>query len=343
MEQERKALGWGNDVRPAYVLRAYDPAQKRRCRQLIAQADAVIWGSCPYGMILPRLLRRRLTFSYSERLFKEGKSGFGFWGRAVKYGVFLRAPQKNHYLLCSSAYAAGDYGLLGQFRGRALRWGYFPQAVQYDLPALMGKKQPGSILWVGRMIGWKHPEYALETARRLKALGCAFTMELVGTGALEEGLRAQVESWGLREQVRLSGAVTPEQVRTKMERAAVFLITSDQNEGWGAVLNEAMNSGCAVVTCRATGAAPFLVEDGKNGFLYENDRIDILTERTRFLLEHPEKARELGENAYQTITQTWNSHCAARRLLELAQDLAAGRQPELPAEGPCSIAPIIEG
>ena len=95
MEQERKALGWGNDVRPAYVLRAYDPAQKRRCRQLIARADAVIWGSCPYGMILPRLLRRRLTFSYSERLFKEGKSGFGFWGRAVKYGVFLRAPEES--------------------------------------------------------------------------------------------------------------------------------------------------------------------------------------------------------------------------------------------------------
>lgn len=342
MEQERRAMGWGNDSRPEYVLRAYDPAQRQRCRQLIAQADAVIWGSCPYHMILPRLLRHKLTFTYSERLFKEGKSGFGFWGRAIKYGLFLRAPQKNHYLLCSSAYTAADHALLHQFQGRALRWGYFPQTVEQSLPALMAQKQPGTILWAGRMIGWKHPEYALETARRLKTAGCPFTMELVGTGALEQTLRAQVEAWDLQDCVRLTGAATPEQVRAKMDRAAIFLITSDQNEGWGAVLNESMNSGCAVVTCRATGAAPFLVEDGKNGLLFEKLDVDALVEKTRYLLEHPAQARQMGENACCTIMQTWNSHCAAARLIALIEALAAGRQPELPATGPCSPAPNLE-
>ena len=36
-------------------------------------------------------------------------------------------------------------------------------------------------------------------------------------------------------------------------------------EGWGAVVNEAMNSGCAVVADHMIGAAPWLIRQGENG------------------------------------------------------------------------------
>lgn len=65
-------------------------------------------------------------------------------------------------------------------------------------------------------------------------------MELVGNGELQQEMERLVAREGLQEQVKLTGACTPEQVRRKMERAAIFLVTSDQNEGWGAVVNEAM-------------------------------------------------------------------------------------------------------
>lgn len=157
MELERKNMGWGTTDIPAYVLQAYDPAQRKKCRKLIREADVVIWGSCPYWMILPRLLAHKLTFCYSERIFKEGLSGFGYWGRVIKYGLLYRPPQKNHYLLASSAYTAADHARLHEFRGKALRWGYFPQTIGYDLPQLMTEKNPTSILWAARMIPWKHP------------------------------------------------------------------------------------------------------------------------------------------------------------------------------------------
>ena len=43
------------------------------------------------------------------------------------------------------------------------------------------------------------------------------------------------------------GALKPADVRKEMERADIFLFTSDYKEGWGAVLNEAMNARCAIV------------------------------------------------------------------------------------------------
>ena len=343
MEQERKNMGWGTGNVPSYVLHAYDSAQREKCRALVRDADVVIWGSCPYGMILPRLLKRKLTFCYSERIFKEGKTGFGYWGRVVKYGLLRRYPQKNHYLLASSAYAAADYALLHEFRGRALRWGYFPQTMHYDLPQLMAGKEPCSILWVARLIPLKHPEYAIQAAKQLRKQGFRFTLELVGNGEMQQELETLVAKEGLQPWVKLTGACTPEEVRRKMERAAVFLFTSDQNEGWGAVANEAMNSGCAVVACHATGSAPFLIEDGKNGLLFEVNDQAGLTEKIRFLLEHPEAGERMGAEAYRTITEEWNSECAAARLMALSRDLLEGHTPELPQSGPCSPAPIIEG
>ena len=79
-----------------------------------------------------------------------------------------------------------------------------------------------------------------------------------------------IRSKGVEDCVEMLGAMSPDEVRAYMERADVFLFTSDFNEGWGAVLNESMNSGCAVVASHAIGSVPFLIKDGVNGLIYEN-------------------------------------------------------------------------
>ena len=341
MTQERRALGWKSDSQPDYVIHSYEPNQAKRCRELIRDADAVIWGSCPFSMVLPRLLAGKLTFLYSERIFKEGKSGFGFWGRGVKYLLKLGLFQRNHYLLASSAYAAADYNLLGLFRGRSYRWGYFPEVLAYDPDALISAKQPNSLLWVGRMIPYKHPEAAVEAARRLKQDGLPFRMKMVGCGTLEDSLRQQIQMEQLEDCVELTGSMPASQVRREMEAASLFLYTADRGEGWGAVLNESMNSCCAVVACRAIGAAPYLVEDGENGLLYPEGDGDALYEKTKNLLEHPEEARRLGKNAYETLQNPWNAAHAAECLIRLMESILSSAPISAPECGPCSIAPIL--
>ena len=75
----------------------------------------------------------------------------------------------------------------------------------------------------------------------------------------------------LEDCVHMLGAMSPDEVRKHMEQANIFLFTSDRNEGWGAVLNEAMNSGCAVVASHAIGSVPYLIKNGNNGYIYENE------------------------------------------------------------------------
>ena len=200
------------------------------------------------------------------------------------------------------------------------------------------------MLWAGRFIDWKHPEYVIEVARRLKADGYDFNIRMLGNGVLWDDIRQQVQELGLEDCVQLIGSVPAEQVRSYMEDASVYLFTSDRNEGWGAVLNESMNSGCAVVACSAIGSVPFLLRDGINGFTYESGNVDQLYEKVKFLLDNPEKGEEMGREAYETMAGMWNAEVAAERLLRLSEALLHGEiNPELFADGPCSRAEILRG
>lgn len=319
MSEERKKMGWGQEQKPSYVLQSYlNPETKRKCENLIKNADVVIWGSCPFSMIRQRLKKKKITFAYSERIFKKGYHGFEFWGRAIKYFLRLALYQKNHYLLCASAYAASDYEKIGLFRNRTFKWGYFPEMKQYDLDKLFIQKdnnKRSSILWVARLIELKHPEAVILLAEGLKEKGYLFDIDLIGNGVLESKIKTMIEERDLGDCVHMLGAMSPREVRTHMEKTNIFLFTSDQNEGWGAVLNESMNSGCAVVANRSIGSVPFLIEHGVNGLLYQSQQ--DLQDRVEELLKEPVWCRKIGTMAYQTIVEEWNAKAAVSNFLKL--------------------------
>ena len=242
-------------------------------------------------------------------------------------------------MLCASAYTAGDYAKFCLFHDRCYKWGYFPETIRYpSIDDLIDRKEKATILWCGRFLDWKHPDDAIEVAKRLREAGCCFKIEMIGTGEMERQLKRQASEAGLLdENVRFLGAMSPEAVRRHMESAGICLFTSDRQEGWGAVLNEAMNSGCAVVASDAAGATPYLVNDGVNGSVYHSGNIQELYEKVRRLLENTTMRYSFGKAAYQTITELWNAEVAAKRFLQLSQALLNGTDASgLFANGPCS-------
>lgn len=338
MRRERREMGYAMADVPDFVRYAHRAQHEREaCIRLIDEADVLIAGAAPEELIAPRIRGGKLTFRYTERLFKQEPSFLEFpkkwaaqhlrnpWGKAV-------------YLLCAGAYTAGDYARLGLFSDRAYRWGYFPETA----PRKTIQKRPGTILWAGRLLDWKHPDDALQAALALIGEGYDLSLEIVGAGDLANVLEERLRGSGLQSRVRLCGALDPAGVRARMEEAEIFLFTSDRQEGWGAVLNEAMSAGCAVVASHAAGSTPCLVEDGKNGLIYRSGDVDMLREKLRYLLDHPGKRTAMGVKARETIETTWNAETAALRLCALARQLLKGEgSPELFDSGPLSKAPVI--
>lgn len=354
MDDERKKMGWSDIAKP-YEIRAYaDSTSENRAREVIVSADVVILGSAPDSYIVPRLKAGKLTFKYSERFYKTGldlkKIPHAIVGAWLHHGRFQRYPL---YMLCASAYTAGDAAIFHNYIDKTYKWGYFPEAKRYDLADLMSKKlsvaSDGlkhpvvSILWAGRLIGWKHPDVSIQLAASLKDKGYTFKMSIIGSGEMEQQLHAMIEEKKLSDCVEMLGAMPPEKVREHMEKADIYLFTSDFNEGWGAVLNESMNSGCAVVASHAIGSVPFLIKNGENGLIYENGNQQQLEEKVEFLLRDEELRKKLAVNAYQSIVNVWSADIAAKRFVALSSSLLKGEPVDtLFAEGPCSKAVILK-
>ena len=339
MENERREMGYREFTEPFHY--SYDE-KPQECMERINRADAVIFGSAPYQLIKERLKAGKLVFFYSERPFKIPPKWYTMPARAIKYWYY-RGRFQNAYLLCASAFTAADYDRTHTFPNRAYKWGYFPETRKYSMEDLFAQKDRKKILWVGRFLDWKHPDDAIAVAKRLKNAGYDFRLDFIGMGAMEAQLKEMASASGCEDCVSFLGPVPSDQVRGYMEKAGIYLFTSDRYEGWGAVLNESMNSGCAVVAGHAIGAVPYLLKNGENGLIYPSGNTDELYECVRFLLEHPAEQERLGKAAYETITGEWNAEVAAERVIHLTEHLLVGeKSPELYAEGPCSRAEIIE-
>ena len=148
------------------------------------------------------------------------------------------------------------------------------------------------------------------------------------------------KKYHLNQEVTFHGYQSPKNVRRFMEEADIFLFTSNYLEGWGAVLNESMNSACAVVAGHGIGAVPFLIQDGKNGLVYKNGRYEEFRDEVLRLAKDEKLRQELGRQAYETIIREWNPREAANRLYTFCEGLLEGQV--IPQEsGPLSIAPVI--
>lgn len=356
IEAERLQMGWEDQTgKLAYLKCYYD--EPEACKKLIMESDAVIFGGTDEeSYIQDRLKAGKLIIRYSERLYKTGQwKAISPRGLIKKYQDHTRYRKAPVYLLCAGGYVPSDFHIVHAYPEKMLKWGYFPATMELEIDEVWERKNRKAmelgesvskegvmtILWAGRFIDWKHPELPIYLAQQLKQKGYPFHLTMVGGGDMEAEIRWEIQEKQLEDCVELAGYLSPEQVREKMLGSQIYLFTSDYQEGWGAVLNEAMNSGCAVVASHAIGAVPFMVQHGKNGLVFESGNLKDLCRQVENLLQNQKEAEGLGKAAYQTITETWNAEKAADRLLTTIKNLQLQEELSFYAEGPCSRAEVV--
>ena len=322
MEEERVKMGWdAGAVNKAYVKLYYE--DKAACDELLMSSDCVIFGGCEdESVIKPRLDAGKFTIRYSESIYKSGRWKFvSPRGLRRKYQDHVKYRKGPVYLLCAGAHVAGDFKLIHAYPGKMLKFGYFPKFKEYeDVHELRRNNDRLNILWAGRFVDFKNPQRMILLCSKLKAAGIDAAVTIVGNGALYEECALMAEALGVKEMISFAGVKTPEEVREYMRRADVFVSTSDRGEGWGAVINEAMNSGCVTVGTYEMGAAPYMIKDGENGFLYKVRDVDSLCRLIAGVSRDSEKRFRMGEKAYETMRDVWNPTVAAKRLYEFICD-----------------------
>ncbi len=345
MEKKRIEMGWAVDPKDyPYVDLFYEKQEK--CENLIKNSDVVIFGWSD-GLIEEleeeRLSSGRLSFRLSERIYREGQwKAISPKGLIKKYHQHFKFRNQPVYLLCAGAYVASDFELIHCYPQKKLKWGYFP-AIKHsnvEKSPLSGRKV--KVCWAGRLIKLKHPEYAVNVADILKKKGYDFELVIVGDGDQKDKLLSLIAEKGLEDVIKLTGQKNPEEVLEYMKASDIFLFTSNYLEGWGAVINEAMGCGCAVVASREAGAVPFLIKDDYNGYSYKNGSFEEFSEKVLNLFETKDKIEQFGANAKRTIIDEWNAENAASEFVRFCGEYLEGRKPAPAVSGPMSSAANIK-
>ena len=343
MEEKRLQMGWGVDDRAlTWVVRYYE--DDNRAKDLILNSDIVLFGWTEdkiWDLEQERLSSGRISFRVSERIYREGQWKFiSPKGLKKKYREHIRYRKMPVYLLCTGAYVASDFNLIRSYPGKMLKWGYFPDAAGYEEVSERGNDRI-RICWAGRLIDLKHPEFAVKLAAMLKDYGYDFCLDIVGDGPLKDRLLDMVKELKLTDVVNLTGGKAPAEVLSYMRGADIFLFTSNYLEGWGAVVNEAMQSGCAIVASAEAGAVPYLVEDGVNGLVYQHGSYEDFAAKVKYLFDNRDRIPVLGQKARDTINNKWNAKNAAKELIRFCRELESGKEAAMAADGPMSPAPVL--
>lgn len=325
-----------------YLMNIYNNKGKQNlAHELCFKADVLIQQHAGDSFIRKRLKENRLTFRISERIFKGKKGDFL---RKIKY-ILRNFPYKNKnlFLLAASAYAPYDMNKCFSFKNKSYKWGYFPD-IRKDDKILKTRKSSDKLkfTWVGRFIDFKHPEVCLIVANFLQNWNIDFEMNMIGEGPLKKEIIEKVNKHGLQDKINFLGKVTNVEVQKYMAASIFFIFSSDKGEGWGAVLNEAMAQGAIPIASHEPGSVPFLIENNKNGYIYEQGNVNSLENVLREIVNHRECLNEVSTNAQNTIFEVWSAENAANNLLELIDIIKQNSDKEI-KEGPGSVAlPINE-
>ena len=305
-----------------FVIKAYESDENyKQAIELIKKADIFISGQSDEHIKI-RLKDGKRSYKFSERYYKTyDRKGFKysnlhFFLSSLKH--VLPFNNKDVIYLAASSYLKYDLNRFYKCKNTILKWGYLPEHIERDeIVKPSNKDSIIRILFVGRFISWKNPEMCINALKSLpKNILEKVQLTYVGDGELLPSLKDLVKENELEHNVIFKGSMNNKEVRNEMLSSDIFVFPSNFSEGWGAVLNEAMDSGCACIASKEAGSSNFLINDGENGLLFSCFSQDELNAKLLNLINNNELREKLQKNAYLTIKNRWNADVAAKRLIE---------------------------
>ena len=336
-------------TRPYCVLSSEDSRKCVEALHLAINADVCVFGACSqyYAVARAKHNPQGLSFEMGERWLKNGCLTIGsrvFRRWLLNYYLYFR--KANFYKLCCSSFVSNDDERMHAYHGRHYKWGYFSNVNLYNKFPKESISPPEThkasetenivrLMWCARFLKLKQPELPVLLAARLKEEGYSFVLDYYGDGKELIPTMQRAERLGLLDRVEFHGAVSNEQVLEAMRQHDIFLFTSNRLEGWGVVANESMATGCVLVASDAIGSTHYLVKNKETGIIFRSCDIDSLFEQVKYLLDTPSMRRQISKAGQESVLRLWSPANAAKSLLELIDDLQAGRESTI-VEGPCS-------
>lgn len=139
-----------------------------------------------------------------------------------------------------------------------------------------------SIVTVGRLVEQKNHQFLIESFSIIHKKHPEYILKIYGDGPLKKELQTLITKLNLSKCIFLMGEV--DDVKKEIYKAGMFVLTSNY-EGMPNALMEAMAMGIPCISSNCPiGGPKFLINDGKNGYLYELNQKEELINKIEIVI-----------------------------------------------------------
>ncbi|MFO7844403.1 MAG: glycosyltransferase [Bacteroidales bacterium] len=142
---------------------------------------------------------------------------------------------------------------------------------------------------------------------------------IIGDGPEEATLRSLSKSLGLDQNVFFLGRLPHDEVMKYMANTDIFSLPSWE-EGFGVVYLEAISFGKPVIACQGEGIID-VIKHGETGILVKPHDIDDLASKLNLLINEPELAKTIGENARELVLASYTWEQNAKKTIAVYEEV----------------------
>jgi glycosyltransferase involved in cell wall biosynthesis len=181
------------------------------------------------------------------------------------------------------------------------------------------------LLFVGRLSEKKGVRLLIEAMPLIVEQIPGIRLTIVGSGELEDNLKALVERLGLLNHIRFAGSVPNKELPDYYTNADVFIgpsvTTSDGNtEGLGLTFIEASLCGCLLIGTD-TGGISDIIKDNVTGFLVKPGDSKLLAEKIMYAVHNLSELNELRNMSQKHVKENYEWCVVAEKYKTLIREI----------------------
>ena len=223
----------------------------------------------------------------------------------------------------TKAFLSGLYPIETQDKIEVVHTGVNPEVYERAVLETARRKTRPHILSVAALTEVKGFHFLIDACARLVQEGIDLECTIVGDGPLRGAIRARIESQGMADRVRLTGALPQHEVARLMADCDVFVLPSviaysGQMDSLPISLMEAMATGKPVVASALSGIFE-LVRHGASGILVDATHPERIASAIRNLIENPELSERMGKAGQEKVRSEFDVRQVATQIVRLLE------------------------
>lgn len=138
---------------------------------------------------------------------------------------------------------------------------------------------------------------------------------MIGDGALRQDLEKTISELHLEDKIQLLGTKPQPEVPLYMQQADILILPS-MYDGWGAVVNEALQAGCYVICSDAAGASDLMRMEPRVGKVFHRGNVQQLADCISWCNEHIRDIRTDRQFRQQWAEKHISGKAVARYMID---------------------------